>query len=161
MTIRKTKHSDIEKVMQIYAFAQSFMIQTGNPEQWWTVHPPEKLIKSDIERGLSYVCVNAQEIVAVFYFNIEIDPTYGKIDGSWLNDDEYGIVHRIASNRSVKGAGEHCMKWCFDQCCNLRIDTHADNVPMKKLLEKLGYTYCGIIWIENGDERLAYQKVDK
>jgi len=158
MTIRKTLHGDLEEVMQIYSFAQGFMRDTGNPMQWGPVHPPKALIESDIEKGLSYVCINDEKIVAVFYFNIEIEPTYGKIDGKWHSDGEYGVVHRIASNRTVKGAGEYCMNWCYEQCHNLRIDTHADNAPMKKLLEKLGYTYCGIIWIENGDERLAYQK---
>jgi hypothetical protein len=136
------------------------MRDTGNPLQWGDVHPPKDLIESDIEKGLSYVCVHDGRTVAVFYYNMEVETTYGKIDGKWLSGDEYGIVHRIASNRSVKGAGAYCLDWCFEQCGNIRIDTHEDNIPMRKLLEKLGYTYCGIIWLDNGDERMAFQKTD-
>ena len=41
---------------------------------------------------------------------------------------------------------------------NLRIDTHRDNVIMRHVIEHYGFTYCGIIYLLNGDERLAYQK---
>jgi hypothetical protein len=29
---------------------------------------------------------------------------------------------------------------------------------MRALLQKYGFTYCGIILLENGDPRLAYQR---
>jgi RimJ/RimL family protein N-acetyltransferase len=38
------------------------------------------------------------------------------------------------------------------------VDTHQDNVVMQRILEKLGFTYCGIIFVANGTPRLAYQK---
>jgi len=135
------------------------MQRSGNPDQWGNVHPPRDLIISDIEAGTSYVCECDGKIEAVFYFNIEVEPTYAEIDGKWLNDEPYGVVHRIASARSGTGAGAFCLEWCFEQCGNLRIDTHCDNKPMLGLLEKLRFSYCGIIWVENGDERKAYQKV--
>ena len=159
MKIRKTLPGDYERVCRIYADARKFMSTTGNPHQWKNTDPTTEIVLQDIERGLSYVCVIENDIVAVFYYNIEIDPTYGVIDGMWLNDAPYGVVHRIASSRKVKGAGVFCLQWCLDQCQNLRIDTHKDNIPMKNLLEKLDFDYCGIIWIENGEERLAYQKL--
>jgi len=42
---------------------------------------------------------------------------------------------------------------------NIRIDTHKDNRIMQHNIEKHGFTYCGIIYLANGDERLAYQKL--
>ena len=30
---------------------------------------------------------------------------------------------------------------------------------MQVIIEKHGFTYCGIIYLANGDERLAYQKI--
>ena len=30
---------------------------------------------------------------------------------------------------------------------------------MRSALEQLGFTYCGIIYLENGDTRVAYQKI--
>ncbi|MCL2401702.1 MAG: GNAT family N-acetyltransferase [Oscillospiraceae bacterium] len=158
MIIRKTTTADLDTVCRIYDEGRAIMRQSGNHEQWGGVHPPRALIEEDIRDGTSYVCVRGDEILCVFYFNIERDPTYAKIDGAWLNDEPYGVVHRIARGFHAKGAGAFCLQWCFEQCGNLRIDTHSDNVPMRRLLDKLGFTYCGIIWIENGDERLAFQK---
>ena len=48
------------------------------------------------------------------------------------------------------------MKWVQDQYDNVRIDTHEDNAPMKYVLEKLGFEYCGVIYLEDGDARDAY-----
>jgi len=164
MTIRKTTPHDLAIVMEIYAYAQAYMIENGNPNQWWTVHPPQALIEEDIRAGLSYVVTddnpgNANEVIAVFYFNVEEEPTYSKIDGTWLNDCPYGVVHRIAKGARGKGVGAFVLNWCIAQHPNIRIDTHRDNAAMLRLLEKLGYTRCGIIWLDDlGDERIAFQK---
>ena len=42
---------------------------------------------------------------------------------------------------------------------NLRVDTHRDNRVMQHLLLQHGFTYCGIIHLASGDERLAYQRL--
>ena len=161
MLIRKAEMKDLEDVWRIYVDARQFMGDNGNPDQWGDMHPRRELIVEDIQAGLSYVCVSDGVIVAVFYFNIEVEPTYGKIDGQWLSEGPYGVVHRIARAGGVgaHGAGAFCLDWCFEQCFDLRIDTHRDNASMRGLLNRLGFVYCGIIWIENGDERLAFQKV--
>jgi len=158
MTIRKTKPEDLIKVMQIYEEARTFMHQNGNPNQWTNGHLVQGIIEADIQAQKSYVCLNDDEIVAVFYFNIEEDPTYKKIDGSWLDDRPYGVIHRIARGRNGKGGGAFCINWCFEQHPNIRIDTHKDNAPMMALMDKLGFTKCGTIWLSNGDERTAFQK---
>ena len=158
MTIRKSTPPDIPTIMQIYAQARMYMQASGNPNQWQNNHPPQELIENDIKSEKSYVCENDNKITAVFYFNIEDDPTYSKIDGQWLNSTPYGVVHRIARSPDAKGAGAFCLNWCYSQHPNIRIDTHRDNTVMLKMLERLGFKYCGIIWLENGDERMAFQK---
>ena len=42
---------------------------------------------------------------------------------------------------------------------NIRVDTHRDNKIMQKLLSTRGYVYCGVIYLADGQARLAYQKV--
>ena len=158
MEIRKTTLADLPAAIEIYEYARRYMKENGNPNQWQDNHPPQSMIESDIKAGRSYVCVDDDKIAAVFYFNIERDPTYGKINGQWLNDEPYGVVHRIARGPGAKGAGAAAIDWCYAQHPNIRIDTHRDNLAMLRLLEKLAFTYCGIIWLENGDERLAFQK---
>lgn len=164
MEIRKTAVSDLETVMDIYAGARAFMVATGNPRQWaarsW---PPRELILQDISRGMSYVCVESGRIQAVFFYNYgdDIDPTYRRIDdGAWLADGPYGVVHRIAA-RAGTGAGKFCIRWAFEQCGHLRIDTHGDNTVMQKVLAGLGFTRCGIIHIEeDNDPRIAFEKTE-
>ena len=47
--------------------------------------------------------------------------------------------------------------WSREREHNLRIDTHRDNHIMQHCIRKAGFQYCGIIYLANGDERLAYQ----
>ena len=53
------------------------------------------------------------------------------------------------------------MDFCFSHDTNIRIDTHRDNKIMQHNILKHGFTYCGIIYLTSGDERLAYQKLIK
>lgn len=163
MEIRKTRMEDLDTVMEIYAGARQFMVETGNPRQWAARNwPPRELICRDIDQGRSFVCVDGGEITAVFYYEYghDIDPTYRVIeDGVWLGEDTYGVVHRIAA-RGGRGAGRFCIQWAFDQCGHLRMDTHADNRVMQKVLEGLGFRYCGIIHVaEDTDPRMAFEKM--
>ena len=158
MQIRKTTFGDIDEVMKIYEYARGFMRKNGNPNQWGDTHPTRKDIEQDIKTGKSYVLADEQTIAAVFYYCMETEPTYSKIDGRWLNDNPYGVVHRIARGPNSAGAGEICLNWCFENCGNLRIDTHKDNKPMLKQLKKLGFEYCGVVWMNDSSERLAFQK---
>jgi len=145
--------------MAVYAVGRELMRESGNPDQWPEGYPPRAAIEEDIHAQCSYVCEKNGEIKAVFCLALGPDSTYSKIDGAWLNDAPYGVIHRIARTRGAKGIGAFCIDWCFGQILNIRIDTHCDNIPMLKLLEKLGFVRCGIIWLDNGDERVAFQKV--
>ena len=51
------------------------------------------------------------------------------------------------------------MNFCLSHDTNIRIDTHRDNKIMQHNILKHGFTYCGIIYLLSGDERLAYQKI--
>ena len=162
--IRKATEGDLSRIMEIYATARVFMASHGNPNQWGpTKWPPEALVRQDIAQGKSFVCECGGHIVGVFFFDSgkDIEPTYAHIqDGEWLNDGPYGVVHRVASDGTVKGVGSTCINWAFSQCGHLRIDTHGDNVVMQRLLKKLGFTHCGTIFVEEDDyPRLAFEKV--
>lgn len=160
MEIRKAVKEDFERIMQIYRDAQKFMKENGNPTQWGDEYPSEELVLQDIETGLSYVCINDEKIVGVFYFKQGDDETYKNIyEGSWLDNEEYAVVHRIASVQ--KGVGGFCLDRAFEKYPNIRIDTHKDNIPMQRLLKKKGFVYCGKIYIEGYGEGIAFQKNNK
>jgi hypothetical protein len=86
------------------------------------------------------------------------EPTYDRIDGAWLTDGPYGVIHRIASYPGVHGIFSAVIAYAAQRYAHLRIDTHRDNRIMQHLIEKHGFTYCGIIWLEDGSERLAYER---
>jgi len=164
LRIRKSMKEDLERIMEIYEGARIFMAEHGNPRQWGPTNwPPEDLIRKDIEDQNSYVCLNEQDkVIAVFFYvyGKDIEPTYENItEGNWLDESSYGVVHRIATDHSVKGIGAFCIDWAFRRCGHLRIDTHGDNIVMQNLLKKLGFTHCGTIYVEEDDDpRLAFEK---
>lgn len=160
MEIRKTRSDELDAVMEIYARARRFMAEHDNPTQWGNNKPSREQVKQDILLGKSYVCVEEGQLAAVFYFAQETDQTYVKIyEGQWLNDEAYSVVHRIASSGTVKGAGSFCMNWACEQSQNVKIDTHKDNYVMQGMLKKNGFQHCGTIYLEDGEPRLAFQKV--
>ncbi len=161
MTIRKTELSDLPVLEQIFAHARTYMCQTGNPNQWGTSKPKREVVISDIENANSYVVEENGQICGTFAFFTTPDPTYAVIeDGAWLNDEPYGVIHRIASAGTYHGILEAAMEYCAAQVSNLRIDTHHDNHIMQHLLEKKGFKRCGIIHLEDGAPRIAYQRID-
>ena len=167
MKIRKSTAQDLNRIMEIYAFARDYMAKHGNPNQWGPTNwPPEALIRNDIADGNSYVCENGSgRIIGTFFFTegTDIEPTYREITGgAWLDDSPYGVVHRIASDGSEKGVGAFCLGWAYDRCSHLRIDTHGDNTVMQNLVRKMGFVHCGTIYVEeDNDPRLAYEKSEK
>ena len=76
-----------------------------------------------------------------------------------MNSCPYAVVHRVPTAPDTKGIATFCLNWALEQCGNIRIDTHRDNIVMQHLLDKNGFKYCGIVYVEDGTERIAYQKV--
>lgn len=158
MIIRKNTLEDLDIVMNIYEYARSQMKKNGNPTQWGDNRPSRDTIVEDIENGNSYVIECDNSICGVFTFIIGEDDTYKHIEGEWLNNDLYGTIHRIASNGKVGGILEECINYCQHKISNIRVDTHENNKIMRHLLEKKGFTKCGIIYVSDGSPRIAYQK---
>ena len=157
--IVKANMSQLPLILSIYEKARAFMAQTGNPNQWGTTDPPEEKVRQDILSERCYVNLKDDHIQAVFYFAVEQDPTYAYIEGAWLNTEPYGVIHRIAVGENGRGVAAECFDFALSHCPNLRIDTHEDNIPMQRCLAKNGFSRCGIIYLEDGDSRIAYQKV--
>lgn len=159
MKIKKADMNDLKEILNIYSYARRYMKAHKNPTQWGDDRPSESVIKNDIINGNSFVVIDNDVISGVFSFIIGEDETYKKIyDGKWLNDKAYGTVHRLAGNGKSKGIFDFSMGYCEKLIDNIRIDTHKNNKIMQYLLSKRGYKKCGIIYVEDGSERLAYQK---
>lgn len=162
--IKKTQLEEIDILMGIFEQAKRIMRKDGNMKQWTGNYPSTDIVKADIQNGNSYVCLNEkEEIIGTFAFIRGNDPTYAQIyEGEWLEDTlPYGVIHRLASTEDSKGVATACLQWCYEQIPNLRADTHRDNNILQYILKKHGFHYCGIIFLANGDERLAFQKIEQ
>ena len=155
--IRKAQSEDLGEILKIYSYARQFMKRTGNPNQWRDSSPEEHLLVNDIAKGNLYLCLKDREIVGSFAFIIGEDHTYNYIEnGRWHSDQPYGTIHRLASNGKARGIGKACFDYCKSRMDYLRVDTHHDNKVMQRVIRANGFEQCGIIYIDDGTLRIAY-----
>ena len=160
--IRRSTYYDIPALLNLADKARKIMRANGNTRQWINGYPSEAVFTDDINKNNSYIIEDDNGIaVASFTFIKGPEPTYAIIEkGNWIEDDsDYYVIHRIASRPEYHNIFQVIMRFCFSKTSNIRIDTHRDNTIMQHLLKKHGFGYCGIIYLNNGDERLAFQKV--
>jgi predicted GNAT family N-acyltransferase len=153
--------------MNIIKDAIDFLKEQGI-DQWQNGYPNAEVIISDIKNGYGYVLVdNNNNIVATASVSFDGEPTYQKIyDGTWLSDHPYSVIHRIAVAKDVKGKSisSILIKQIEDlskknNIYSIKIDTHKENKRMQKVIASNQFQYCGIIYLEDKSERLAYEKI--
>lgn len=163
--IREAKRNMIPQLQEtVFVEAKQKMRESGNMYQWTGDYPSVQQLQKDMIHGNGYVVENQDKVpVAYFFLTERGEPTYKEIyDGEWLDDTStYAVIHRLASLKSVQGIASLVFEWTSLYYDNIRIDTHRDNSLMQHIVEKNGFQYCGIIHLENGDERLAYQRIEK
>lgn len=168
MQYRRSIESDIPSIMPIIHQAQTLLKEAG-VNQWQNNYPNEAAILNDIHNLESYVVLDKQRVIGTFALSFRIESTYNHIyEGSWLSLQDYAVIHRIALDNEYKGLGisteiiNTIEEWCVNQkVFSLKIDTHEDNRSMRRMLEKNGFVYCGIIFLLDGNRRVAYEKLLK
>lgn len=168
MQIRRSTFKDIPEIMVIISDAK-IHLAAQKIEQWQNGYPNAAQVENDIKIEESYVLVSEEsKVVATAMFTTRKEPTYKVIEGKWKVDENqvYGVIHRMAIKASFRKLGLAAQLFKeFHQQLNqqkiqsLKIDTHEENVGMQSLIKKLGYQYCGIIYTNYGDKRMAFEKV--
>ncbi|NLX63909.1 MAG: GNAT family N-acetyltransferase [Clostridiaceae bacterium] len=166
MFFRIATISDIDRIMDIIRQAQEYLKKKG-VDQWQDNYPNFDVIKDDIEKRKGYVLEADGKVVATVAVSYNDEKTYEKIyDGKWITKGDYAVIHRIAVDNNYKGKRlssiiiSEIEKMCLQKNIHsIKIDTHRHNESMKKMLINNGFKYCGIIYLENGSERVAYEKV--
>ena len=158
-SIRPALEADLERIVKLYDEARAFMRSYGNLTQWPDHYPGLDSAREDLEAGVLYVAENGGEVVGTFVMMAGPDATYAYIEnGSWRSDTPYGVIHRVASRGGgVLAAALQFAKARFD---HIRMDTHADNAPMRHLLEKNGFSHRGTIYVENATARMAFDLLE-
>ena len=162
LMIRLARMADMPRLLEIYAAARAFMRQNGNMEQWAGGYPGEAVLVKDIALGQLYAIEEKGRIGGVFMLAAGPDDTYAVIyGGAWGREQPYGVIHRIAGDGSIKGLLAKAVEFAGVRFDYLRIDTHAQNFPMQKALSKEGFAQRGVIYLHDGNPRLAYDKLLK
>ena len=169
--IRKATEQDIDLILKMFDHSRTVMRQDGNHAQW-VGYPTRADVAEDVRRGVAYVIENLKlkiensqfpnpdnPYIGTFALVPGEEPTYGYIDhGRWIDErTPYCTLHRVAAMPGTSGVAEAVFRYIKDACTHLRVDTHALNRPMRHILEKEGFVYCGIIYMPDGGPRDAYE----
>lgn len=168
MEFKKATYVDIDNIMPIIKDGQEYLREQG-VTQWQNNYPNEEIIRNDIEKEYSYLIEMDSEVVATVAISFDGESTYDEISqGDWLSDKDYAVIHRMAIQKDSRGSGisSFLMKSIENLCKeknikSIKVDTHRENIPMQSYLKKNDFKYCGLIYLLNGDERLAFEKILK
>ena len=164
MILRKATFSELPIIWDILQQAIEQRKKDGS-KQWQNGYPNEQTILDDITNGYAYVLTDNDLIVAYVAIIFGVELAYNDIKGKWLTNDDYVVVHRVATADTVKGKGiaTQLFKMIEDfssaqKVYSIKVDTNFDNIPMMRIFDKLGYIYCGEVFF-NGASRKAYEKI--
>ena len=128
----------------------------GNPTQWVNGYPAWKTLAADIARRELYVMEDPEGIFGVFLLTGEKEPSYAFIHGRWHRMGPYGTIHRICGDGNHRGIFAEAFAFARRHFDTVRVDTHENNLPMQRAVLRAGFRFAGVIRLENGDPRLAY-----
>ena len=191
LVFRRARPADAARIMEIIRQAQAQMRALGSL-QWQDGYPAAADIGHDIACGYGWVFEKPEaekstdargtdgtgaagfravtaaaaqgNVIAYGAVVFDGEPAYDAIEGAWLTDGEYVVLHRMAVADGEKGRGvaTEFMRRVEAMACgrgtgSMRVDTNFDNRYMLRMLGRLGFVYCGKVRYRSG-ERLAFEK---
>ena len=155
---------DTQKCYNIIDMGRKFQQEQGFT-QWTKEYPKLQTIQEDISNHKGFVIKVNQAIAGYMCIDFSVEPAYENIDGKWRSSENYAVVHRMAFDPEFRGNGlsdtvwklieEYCLK---NRVKYIRVDTDFPNKRIQHILEKNGFTKCGIISFQ-GSGKLAYDKL--
>ncbi|MDR3251074.1 MAG: GNAT family N-acetyltransferase [Tannerella sp.] len=166
MIFRKAALNDLRSMMDVVRQAQASLKALGI-DQWQNGYPSEEVICRDIGNGDAFVLTDDDIVIAMATVIFNNEPTYDVIyEGEWLSRGEFVVVHRMAVADCSRKKGvasiifhEVGMTAKSRNISSFKIDTHEGNIPMRNVLLKNGFKYCGKIFLKDGALRLAFEKI--
>lgn len=163
LIFRQAVKEDGGRIWQIIQQAKDQMRRLGS-QQWQDGYPSPETIANDLALGIGYVLCEAAHVIAYGSIIFDGEPAYEMIEGKWMDDEPYVVVHRLAIADEMKQRGIATLFMKKVESLSLRkginrfrVDTNFDNHYMHKMLERLGFAYCGEIEYNRGS-RMAYEK---
>ncbi|SNV37160.1 Acetyltransferase (GNAT) family [Chryseobacterium taklimakanense] len=161
---RKATQDDADIIWKILQQAIERRRRDGSL-QWQNGYPNPETVNSDIQKQIGYVLTENDRVVAYCAVLLNDEPAYENIEGKWLSDGDFNVVHRVAVSDEVAGKGyaTEIFRRIEDfsrqnGIFSVKVDTNFDNAAMLHILKKLGYTYCGEVYLSGG-VRKAFEKL--
>ena len=156
--------------MCVITYQAKTQLKNMGVNQWQKGYPNREIWQNDIIEKSTWIAVENGNVLGAFMLLTTDEPSYAVIDGNWLTEGPYASLHRVCVNDTAKGKGvagklfEHGCKLAREMgLSSIRIDTHPQNKPMLRAIEKFGFLKCGNIKIkggsEDGDLRVAFEKL--
>lgn len=164
MIFRKAVESDIDQIWEVLQYAIARRKSDGS-SQWQDGYPNPDAIRNDLNNDWAYVIADDEGVLAYAAVIFDGEPAYDDIEGKWLSTDDYVVLHRVAAAERSKGMGiaTHFFKYVEELALSqnvhsIKVDTNFDNIAMLKILDRLGYQYCGEVYFR-GSARKAFEKL--
>ena len=162
--LRKACLKDKNTIWKILQQAIKRRKEEGS-NQWQDGYPNETTIEDDLEKNYGYVLESENKILGYSAVIFDKEPAYEIIEGKWLSDQQYLVIHRVAVSEDFTGLGiatkifQEIEKIAIsNNIFSIKVDTNFDNIPLLKILDKLNYTYCGEVYFR-GSARKAFEKL--
>lgn len=164
LTFREAVAADTSRICEIIAQAKAQMRALGSM-QWQTGYPAREDITQDIARRAGWVlCTPNNCVMAYGAVIFDGEPAYDHLEGKWITDLPYVVVHRLAVADEAKRQGLAKRFMLHTEALarergfgSFRVDTNFDNNYMLRMLAGLEFVHCGTIHYQSG-ERLAFEK---
>lgn len=161
---RKATFEDAGEIWKILQQAIERRKNDGS-KQWQDGYPNPETIQSDIQKNDGFVLTDSEKIIGYTAIIFNNEPAYEKIDGKWLTEGDFLVVHRVAISEEYVGKGLAQKIFSYieefakeNKIPSIKVDTNFDNLAMLKILEKLNYQYCGEVFLRSG-VRKAFEKI--
>lgn len=168
LQFRSARPEDVPRIMELIGHAQRQLAATGS-DQWQNGYPAVADIAADLAAGVGRVLEAEAGVMAYGAVVYDGEPAYGAIEeGAWLSEGgatgAYVVLHRLAvapeaqrQGTAVRMLEETAREARERGCRSFRVDTHALNGTMQRLLHRTGFVLCGRVHYPSG-ERLAYER---
>ena len=152
MKIQKCEISDLEAVAKLYDKVTLYLTENVNYPKWkYGCYPSADSVKKAISDGVQFMCTEESKVLGAFILNDNPEGTYEK--GDWTTDlkkGEYLVIHTLASDPdfSNRGIGKFMVNYSVSYAKEygfkaVRLDVVPENIPARRLYEKLGFTFAG------------------
>lgn len=164
-SLRKAQPQEFGQAMELIEQGRAYLKAQGI-DQWQQGYPDADCIRGDLAAGKGYFFTDGKEILGYLCIDLDGEPAYQDIKGSWLTGRNAGymVIHRLAFDAKCRGRGlaAQVFRLAESMCReigigSIRIDTDEENKIMQRVLEKSGFLFCGTIWFANSI-KIAFEK---